>query len=232
MKKLKKVGVVFCILGFLFSGHEVLKIYHEYNKGEKIYTQLQKTVKIGEDVNVNLEELKKINPNCIGWIYIPNTNINYPIVQTENYQYVLKHTFDGTKNKNGSIFISKNNHKFLDRNTIIFGHIMKSGSMFANLHKYMDENFAKENPYIYLITEDGLQKYQIFSAYVTMGDSKTYTTEFTNKSFETYIKDCEENSEINMEKGMVSASDKIITLSTCMSRGIELERFVVHAVRT
>ena len=232
MEKLKTVGVVCCILGILFSGYEVWKIYYEYNKGEKIYTQLQETVKIGEDVNVNLEELKKINPDCIGWIYIPNININYPIVHTENYQYVLKHTFDGTKNKNGSIFISKNNHKFLDRNTIIYGHNMKSGAMFANLHKYMDENFAKENLYIYLITEDGLQKYQIFSAYVTMGDSKTYTTKFTDKSFESYIKDCEENSEINMEKGIVSTSDKIITLSTCMSRGIELERFVVHAVRT
>lgn len=239
---LSNVLLCLSVCGLLFSGKELWKIYQEYNTGKKIYKKLEEDVEIkkgetkdGEDtlsLSVNFDKLKKVNRNCIGWIYIPNTNINYPIVQATDNQYELKHAFDGTYNINGSIFVSDDNHGFLDRNTIIYGHHMKNEAMFSDLHKYMDGTFAKENPYIYIQTEDGLQTYQIFSAYKTTDGSSTYTTIFTDDAFLSYIKKAESMSEIEIPHINITSSDQILTLSTCMSRGVQLERFVVQAVRT
>lgn len=236
MKRINKVGFLLCLCGLLFSGKEIVKIYHEYHVGKKIYHKLEGKTKIKEendavDLDVNFDELKKINNNCIGWIYIPNTKINYPLVQAEDNQFWLNHAFDGTKNTSGSIFVSKRNNGFLNQNTIVYGHNKKDGSMFADLHKYENATFAKENPFVYIKTENRLTCYKVFSAHATMDGSDVYTCDFTKTAFQKYINVALTKSQIENGDISISASDKIITLSTCMSRGIKLERFVVQAVR-
>ena len=104
MKKIiSNIILILSICGLLFSGYKLWKIYKEYDTGKTIYENLEKNIDIKQEKNddtftldVNFEELKKINPRCVGWIYIPNTAINYPIVEAENNNYELKHAFDGT----------------------------------------------------------------------------------------------------------------------------------------
>lgn len=240
MKKIiPNIILILSICGLLFSGYKLWKIYKEYDTGKTIYENLEKNIDIKQEKNddtftldVNFEELKKINPRCVGWIYIPNTAINYPIVEAENNNYELKHAFDGTYNINGSIFISEVNHAFDDKNTIIYGHNMKNGTMFSDLYNFKDQEFANNTPYIYLAKEDGkTEKYKVISAYTTQDCSDSYNTVFKND--ETFLKEVNRmitNSEITIDGVAVSDNDKIITLSTCTSRE-QLERFVVHAIK-
>ena len=93
---------------------------------------------------VDFEELQKINPDVYAWIQIPGTNINYPILQsvTEADDYYLNTTIDGKTGYPGSIYTEKyNSTSFTDPVTVIYGHNMKEGTMFADLHKYTDKTF-------------------------------------------------------------------------------------------
>ena len=83
---------------------------------------------------INLEALRQVNPDVIGWVMIPDTKINYPILQGTDNDYYLGHTWQGVKNSVGSIFMEyRNTPDFTDYNTILYGHNMNDGSMFANL---------------------------------------------------------------------------------------------------
>lgn len=87
--------------------------------------------------------MKETNPDIYAWIEIPDTNVNYPIVQSaDDDSYYLNHTIDGQEGYPGSIYTEKVNAKdFSDFNTVIYGHDMKDGSMFKDLHKFEDADF-------------------------------------------------------------------------------------------
>ena len=88
---------------------------------------------------VDFEALQEINPDVYAWIQIPGTNVNYPILQsvTEADDYYLNTTIDGKAGYPGSIYTEKyNSTSFTDPVTVVYGHNMKEGTMFADLHKY------------------------------------------------------------------------------------------------
>lgn len=102
--------------------------------------------------------MKAQSPYVIGWIQIPGIDrINYPIVQHEDdNQYFLTHDWKGNAQSAGSIFMNVHNTSdFTDMNSILYGHHMKSGSMFGLLKTYADQTFMDENPYFYIYTPDG-----------------------------------------------------------------------------
>ncbi len=107
------------------------------------------------------------NEDIYSWIYIPDTNIDYPVLQhSTDDTYYLNHNMDGTKGYPGCIYTeSANSKEFADFNTILYGHKMKNGSMFHDLHKYADAAFLEEHPYVYVYLPDRTLKYQIFAAY-------------------------------------------------------------------
>ena len=244
MKKfLSNFLLILSICGVCISGYKLYSIFSEYHSGTQTYEELEKQIKIKKEekteekteeeitLDINFENLKKINSNCIGWIYIPNTRINYPIVQSTDNDYCLHHTFDGTKNFTGSIFVSNQNDNFNDQNTIIYGHNMQNGTMFTDIKKYKEQDFLDSNPYIYIAKPNGTtEKYKIFAAYITEDCSDAYMIQFATDTFLNEIENMRNRSIVKISDFTISNKDKIITLSTCTSR-TELERFVVHAVK-
>ena len=181
--------------------------------------------------NGDVNALKAQNPDFIGWIYVPGTDISYPMVQGEDNNEYLRTTFEKTANNAGSIFLDSVIEDGLDaKNPIIYGHNRRDGSMFATLKRFQKQSFFEKYRYIYIFTTEGDRIYEVFSVYVTMPDSDTYTYGFgSEESFLSYIDKVKSQSLYDTGVS-VEAQDNIITLSTCTNRQADT-RFVVQAKR-
>ncbi len=127
-------------------------------------------------LTVDFEALQAVNPDIIGWIYCADTIINYPVLQGEDNDFYLQHSYDKNPLKQGSIFIDvENKRDFSDRNTIIYGHHMKDGSMFSVLHSWRNQEFYEEHPVMWLLTPEQDYKIVLFSGYTASAYSDTYT---------------------------------------------------------
>lgn len=164
----------------------------------------------------NYDKLLSMNEDFKGWLYIPGTNISYPLVQTDNNDYYLHHNFEKESNSGGAIFISSNNENpFEDANTIIHGHHMRDGSMFATLMNFKEEDFAKTTP-IYVNTKDKLLEYQVFSVFYETANNDSYQNGFvSDEDYLAYVNTLKGKSLFNLEVPEFTAADKMITLSTC-----------------
>lgn len=171
------------------------------------------------------------------WIYIPGTNVDYPILQSgedKPENYYLDHNLNGSKGYPGCIYTQRLNSKdFSDHNTVIYGHNMKNGSMFNTLHQYKKDDYFEENRYAFIYMPDGtVYVYDLFAAY-TFNDKlilNAYDCE-TEDGFQEYL-DKVYNKDINgkLRDGVeVTGADKIITLSTCIS-GSPKRRYLVAGV--
>ncbi len=230
---------IFCYAGYNLYG--ILKVYHQTNKEyadiREQYTIPAEPVPDGADegesadggtgtekekdpsapFEVNWEELKAVNSDITGWIYIEAIpDINYPICRGEDNDFYLHRTFEKSYLFSGSIFEDYNNSPYFDDpNTIIYGHNMKNGSMFAKLKYLKDAEKLTENPYMWILTPDGNYRYKIFSVFDTPYNSDTYS-QFTGSGV--IVKDWAEKMKkqsyvpIDME---VSGDDLYVTLSTC-----------------
>lgn len=167
--------LVIAIVVFAVSAYKLYGIFSEYNKGDKEYQKIQDLVintekkddTKEEAFSVDFEKLLEMNSDVVGWIRFDEpSEINYPVVQGRDNEEYLKRTFEANTNKLGTLFVDVNNPgDFSGRNTFIYGHNMKNGSMFAQLLKYKDDSFYKEHPYFYIYTPDGkVRTYEIFSA--------------------------------------------------------------------
>ena len=167
-------------------------------------------------INTNEEELKSINSNYEMWIQIPNTEINYPIVQAEDNEYYLKHNFKNESNMSGTIFVDCNNNIDEDKNIIIYGHNMRNGTMFNNITKFKEESFFNNNNNtINIIRNNILYQYEIFSIYVEDESKVSLEIEFTdNDAFVNYALNEASKSMYN-KNIIITEEDKIITLVTC-----------------
>lgn len=177
---------------------------------------------------INLDALRETNPTVVGWIFLPGTKINYPIVQGEDNQYYLKHTWDYRKSAAGAIFMeSTNSPDFSDFRTILYGHNMSNSSMFSSLSRYDTEKNWKKYPYVYLVTDEGVLRYEIYSSYKADVDSGTYALELKDDRYKAaFIKTTKD--EARYETGITPAvTDRLLTLSTCI--GDAYARRVVHA---
>ena len=184
---------------------------------------------LAELAAMDLDALRQINPDVIGWIRIPDTVIDYPLLQGEDNEYYLKHTWEEKKNAVGSIFLEcRNSPDLTDYNTIIYGHNMNNGSMFASLRKYAGETYFTQHPYVYLVTDDGVLRYDVFSSYKADVDGVTYGLSFRQEETKAeFLIHALENS--SFDAGIVPESqDRILTLSTCSGAGYST-RWVVHA---
>lgn len=180
---------------------------------------------------VDLAALREVNPEVIGWIEIPDTGISYPLLQGGDNQYYLKHTWEGDSSSVGAIFLESTNSPDLsDFNTIIYGHKLRSGAMFAPLRFYDDDGgYWKTHPSIYLVDDNGLHRYDIFAAHAVGIREIVYRLDLeTPERQEEFIRFCLERSVV--DTGIVpEAGGKIVTLSTCTGNGYS-KRWVVQAV--
>jgi len=178
----------------------------------------------------NFSSLQNINSDVMGWIQIPGTRINYPIVQGSDNEYYLTHTVNGEENPGGAIFMDAAiEDGFEDKNAIIYGHNLKSGAMFSRLNRYARKSFWDANRYIYITTPSGMDVYEVFSAYQTTADADIYYYGFSeDQYYQDYLNRITSYSIFNAGVA-VGVDDYIITLSTCAND--TTQRFIVHAKR-
>jgi sortase B len=163
------------------------------------------------NLQLNFEKLNNINSDTVAWITINGTNINYPIVQTKDNNYYLKHSFDKSLNSNGWIFLNYvNSPNFDDQNTIIFGHNTNRNTMFSQLKDIYNGKLGNDIS-IEIYLKDKAISYKVFSIYLT---GEHDSTPLSNYLDDDTISNFISNSKIDF-KTNASEDDHILTLSTC-----------------
>ena len=178
----------------------------------------------GETVKVlpEFRELYTLNNDIVGWLKIPGTDINYPVMQTpDTPDFYLTHNFNKESSKHGAIYARETcDINRPSANITLYGHRMKDRSMFAQLDKYMEKSFFQENPYIYFDTLTELHTYKIVSVFLTsatVGKGFPYQRYLDEETEENYLRFIETCKELSLYDTGVPAKpgDKFITLSTC-----------------
>ena len=181
--------------------------------------------KKGIDMNnviASLGALKEVNNDVVGWIYVENTTINYPLLRssTGDDDYYLNHAYNGEYLSVGSIYmVSACDEKFENNyNTLISGHNLVSGGMFHDVGKFFDPSFFTTK--IYIFTLDGVYVFQPFSVYKTQSDYYYIRTDFQSESdFLNFASEMKSNSEIYSDVS-IGEGDRMLTLSTCTGTGV------------
>lgn len=182
-----------------------------------------------EMASIDLAALREVNEDVLGWIRIPDTNIDYPLLQGEDNEYYLKHTWDRKWNSVGSVFMEcMNSPDLTDYNTILYGHNMGDGSMFAGLHEYEEETYWQEHPYVYLLTDAGVYRYEIFAGYRAEVESPTYGLSFNQQTTKEKFLNHAQESSVFHTGILPQGQDRVLTLSTCTGAGYAA-RWVVQA---
>lgn len=236
-----------------FAGYQIFREYTERQESADTYTDLENLISFPEDLpeeepdETNLPEsgeteptpvgptidfvgLKEINEDCVAWIYIEDTAINYPVVQGSDNSYYLKHLIDGKWNSAGCIFLdSRVDSDISDRHSIIYGHHMKDGTMFSGLTKYKKQDYYDAHPEGLLITPEQTYRIEFFAGYVASVEDPAWKIGFeSDEEYEDWLKDIKEHS-VFTSTIIPAVTDKVVTLSTC-SYEFDNARFVLHAV--
>lgn len=213
-------------------------IIKDFNNNELSENIQNEVINVNENVNKEILVIKKLQEeylNLIGWIKIDGTNIDYPIMQTDNNDYYLKRNYKGEYNMNGSIYLDyRVDFEDNNFNKIIYGHNNQNNKMFENLLEYESEEFFNQNKYVTITTDKEVATYEIFSVFKSKVYDKTEEDIFkyynvidlsTEELFNEYINNCIESSlyETNIRPEF---GDSIITLSTC-EYSVKEGRFVV-----
>ncbi len=183
-----------------------------------------------ETMKAKIQSLKNANKDVYGWIYIENTKVDYPVVQSYDNDYYLRRSIDRQWSPLGTIFVDYRNSKnVLDNyNTVIYGHYMYDGTIFGNIPKFTNREFF-DNTKIYIFTQDGLFVYEPFSIFTTKSYYQYFTTNFSSGSeFVSFCKRMQSQSRINKHYDFTE-DDRIITLSTCYMDGSGDSRYALHA---
>lgn len=185
-------------------------------------------------IPIDFQTLKEKNPDVYAWIRIPGTDIDYPVLQrVGDNSYYLNHTLEGKEKPEGAIFTEDyNSQDFTDANTVIYGHNMKNGSMFRQLHEYQDRKFMKEHPEVLIYQPDRILHYHIFAAYVYDNRHLLQSFDFEDREvYKNYLQSIQEKKDMgsSIDSSIeLTGEDPIITLSTC--NGNDEQRYLVQAV--
>lgn len=176
-----------------------------------------------------------VESNIYAWIYIPDTKIDYPILQhPQDNNYYLTHNLNGSKGYPGCIYTENYNSKdFTDQNTVIYGHNMKNGTMFGGMHLFKDKGYAEMHPYVYIYLPEKMYIYEVYAAYEYGDEHLLANQESRNgRGDEKEFSDAQNaaNSNGYYKEGIeITEESNIVTLSTCISDKKE-KRFLVQAV--
>ncbi len=190
-----------------------------------------------EVIPVKFEELQAVNPDVYAWITVPGTDIDYPILQhASDNSYYLMHNIDGSYGYPGCIYTENLNSKdFTDNNTVIYGHNMKNGSMFAQLHKFEDPDFFDANREVLIYLPEEVLHYTIFAEHIYDDRHLLYSFDFADPDvYQSYLDSVFSTRDMsaNIDKDMtVTKDDQIITLVTCIGSQPN-NRLLVQAVLT
>ena len=211
-----------------------IKIEENNTTENEVLTEEAKEQNVTERM-LKVRELKKENPDIVGWIEIEGTNISYPVMQGVDNEYYLNHNYKNEKTANGSIFLNKNCDLNLpSTNLLIYGHNMKNGEMFTDLLKYASETYYENHPTIRFTTNKEDEEYEIFAVFKSKVFYKSDTNVFRYYNFINAENEEEYNTFVENAKSISlydtnitpNYKESLITLITC-SYHVEDGRFVV-----
>jgi len=251
--KLRNIAII--VLGCIFvgSGGMLVQSHLEDRASEKMYEESREEFVVVQQPTVNMNVsshevkeqaplpepgievdfvgLESMNKDIFGWIYIPDTVVNFPLLEGVDNQKYLTTAYNGRYSRFGSIFLdNKNAADMSDKHSVIHGHNLRNGAMFHVLLNYKDQKFFEAHPFIYILTETGYLKYEIFSAHTTTATGGIFVWKFNNTStFSAFLKKAQ-NATLIQPNNTPGEDSYIITLSTCTVRERAEERFVVQAM--
>lgn len=214
------IAILTVIIGI--SAFNIIKITHDYKTADKANTELQERYvqeiepttneeEIQVPISIDFEALKKENSDIIGWIYCPDTPINYPIVKGKDNKQYLRTDLKGKYLVSGTIFADyRNGNIGDDRNYIVYGHNMKNSTMFGTLVKYKEQSYYDAHPILYFLTPECNYVIELCAGAVVKRDSDIYKT----SPQENVITDIVGKSTF-CSTVEIAECDDIITLSTC-----------------
>ncbi len=242
MKKTIRIIIfILAIIIITYSGYNLWNIYSEYSAGERLYDDYASEfiIDLEEDLEPVLEEdeeeiifsvdfdtLLDKNKDVVGWLYIKDTPINYPIVQGKDNDYYLRRLLDGSYNIAGSIFMDyKNSSELKDLNTIIYGHNLKNGNMFGSLKNYGSQEYYEEHQVMHLLTPESEYVIEMIAGYQTDIYSNIYKIPKTEEELLLFYDEIIELSTFKSNTSL-KHGERLITLSTC-SHGGDESRYVL-----
>lgn len=220
------VGSAFLIGKYFYTYYETSKSLKESQEMYEIALEESddQVIEIYDDSEEKTEnqirpqfiDLKAVNEKIVGWVSIDGTKLNNPILQAEDNEFYLDRNFKDNNSRAGSVFMDyRNDMSASNRNTILYGHAMKNGTMFGDLKKYADQAYAEEHARVYFDSLYEGYDVEVFAAYETTIEFYYIETDFeTDEQFMHYIDEVKQRSTIDMPVD-VQPDDEIITLSTC-----------------
>ena len=243
------------ILLIIFSSYKLINLYFDSKKIEKTEKKIENIVKEKEVedtestivientepeeslfwkyiktplIDVNINELKKLNNDTLGWIKVGGTNINLPFTQTNNNSYYLTHDLEKKYNEFGWVFSDyRNKVDLTDNNLIIYGHNTADTSMFGTLRHVITNNWLNntDNHIINLSLENKNTLWQVISVYKVNNTTDYIQTDFDKNEYQDFLNLITTRSIYKFDTA-VNTNDKILTLSTCSNNDT---RIVLHA---
>lgn len=179
-------------------------------------------------LDVDFNNLLQTNDETIGWIYLENSSINYPVVKASDNNFYLKHTLDKSYNTAGWIFADyRCASDFSSKNTTIYGHNRRDSSMFATLKNVINEDWYSKSKYLTVATPEGNRIYEVFSTYKVKAETYYSIPDFaTDEEYMDFLNTIKGRSVHDFGVSLNSL-DSIVTLSTCANDNTY--RVVLHA---
>ena len=249
-KKFKIFFVVVFALVFVGSAAGILTAQERYRQSRQAYSQAaeaftatappsssavsavrsqpEETSRQDLPVYVDFKKLLEESPDVVAWLYCPDTVINYPVVQGTDNEFYLHHSYDGEAFNSGSIFVDyENSPGFVDSNTVIYGHNMSDGSMFASISNWSSQSFYDQHPLMWLLTPTENYRVILVSGYTTSAYSDTYQIfRLPSLEFEEYLGQAKAQSDFAMEDPLDPDAHYVL-LSTCAYE-FDDARYVLH----
>ena len=225
-QKPRIILIVILTVVFAVSAFHIIKITHDYKTADKTNTEIReqfvqmiepttestaKSKKIQMPICIDFDALKQENNDIIGWIYCPDTPINYPVVKGKDNNQYLRADLKGKYLVSGTIFADyRNNEVGEDKNYIVYGHNMKNSTMFGTLVKYKKQSYYDAHPTLYFLTPEHNYIIELIAGAVVKRDSDIYQTAPADNTIADIMIKSTFNSTVEIGKG-----ENTITLSTC-----------------
>lgn len=238
-KLMSRIVTIIALSVFLYAAYGLSDVLIDYYKNRQALSEIQdmyydidnKETNNSNEIRSGFDKLLEHNEDVVGWITINGTQIDYPILQAENNTDYLTKDYNDRVTRAGSIFLDFRNEINADnKNTVVYGHRMKDGSMFQHLTKFLDEDFLNSHQTFEYDTLYESYEAEIFSVYNTLTDFNYIQTHFEDEQqYEDLLNNMKNKSRFKTNVD-VNSEDLIITLSTCDYELDENEgRLVVHA---
>lgn len=158
------------------------------------------------------QSLNNAYPDAVGWLYIPDTSINYPVMQSGDNDFYLHHAYDGSSLKSGSIFLDyRCENRFMNPVNIVYGHNMRNGSMFAGVMKFADSAYFNSHRYGWISTPETVYRIDFFSCAKADMNDELYDGSTSINEWLSHLNDVS----VVWENADFSGNERFISLSTC-----------------